>query len=107
MTGAQWLAVVIAGVVTYAVRSSLLVVADRMARLPHRVTTLLRMIPPAALAALVFPAVLRPGGGPVTVVSALVVGAIVAGVVSYRKRSMGLALVAGLVVVTALGPVLG
>lgn len=57
-----WLVIVAGGIVTYVVRAGLLTFAHRARDLPPRVRDGLRMIPPAALAALVVPAVLRPDG---------------------------------------------
>lgn len=107
MTGQQWLVVVLAGALTFAIRASFLVVADRMVDLPPRVTVVLRMIPPAALAALVVPALLRADGSGIDPVSGLMVGAVVAAVVSRWRRNIGLSLAAGLVVVVAVEPLLG
>ena len=107
MTSGQLAVVAVAGLVTFAIRASFLMVADRMVELPARVTTVLRMIPPAALAAIVVPALLRPGGGGYDPVSALMVGAITAAVVSWWKRDIGLSLLVGFVVVLATRPLLG
>ena len=57
-----WVAIVLAGIGTYAMRASFLVFAHRLADVPPSVQRLLRQIPPAALAAIVIPALLRPGG---------------------------------------------
>lgn len=107
MTGAQLTIIVAAGLITYAIRASFIAVADRMVELPPRVTTVLRMIPPAALAALVLPAVLRPDGGAYVPVSGLVAGAIAAAIVSRWKGNVGLSLLVGLAVLIATRPVLG
>ena len=56
-----WVAIVLAGIGTYAMRASFLVFAHRLADVPPSVQRLLRQIPPAALAAIVIPALLRPG----------------------------------------------
>ena len=57
-----WVAIVLAGIGTYAMRASFLVFAHRLADVPPSVQRLLRQIPPAALAAIVIPALLRPEG---------------------------------------------
>lgn len=59
---AAWVTIVAAGLGTYAIRASFLAVADRVAAVPERLRTPLRLIPPAVLAALVAPAVLRAEG---------------------------------------------
>lgn len=107
MTAAQLVAVVLAGLLTYVIRSSFLVFAGRMTALPPTVTAVLRMIPPAALAALVLPGLLRPGGMGYDPLNPIMVGGIVAVVVSIWKHNIGLSLAAGLVVIVAVQPVLG
>ena len=107
MTAFQLLVVVLAGLLTYAIRASFLVVAGRMTALPPVVTTVLRMIPAAALAALVLPGLLRPGAGGFDPVNSIVAGGIVAVLVTRWRRSIGLSLAAGLVVVVATRPFLG
>lgn len=107
MTAAQLLAIVLAGVLTYAIRASFLVFAGRMTTLPPTVTTVLRMIPAAALAALVLPGLLRPDAGGFDPVNSIAAGGIAAVLMSLWKRNIGLSLAVGLVVVVATRPLLG
>lgn len=107
MTAAQFLAIVLAGVLTYAIRASFLVFAGRMTELPTTVTTVLRMIPAAALAALVLPGLLRPDAGAFDPVNSIAAGGIAAVLMSLWKRNIGLSLAVGLVVVLATRPFLG
>ena len=107
MTSVQLLAIVLAGVLTYAIRASFLAVAGRMRELPRTVTTVLRMIPAAALAALVLPGLLRPDAGAFDPVNSITAGGIVAVLVSVWRRNIGLSLAAGLVVVVVTRPLLG
>jgi branched-subunit amino acid transport protein len=58
-----WLTIGLAGLGTYLTRLGFLGVAHRMADPPVAVQRVLRMIPPAALAALILPAFVRPDGG--------------------------------------------
>lgn len=104
-----WLAVVLAGVVTYAVRSVFFLQAGRMTRLPHGVRELLRMIPAAALAALAIPPLLRPGGAatPLTLVSPELFAGVVAGAVAWRTRNLLATIATGIGAVLLLQPVLG
>lgn len=60
--GAVWATVVLAGLGTLAVRASFLMVARRLTTIPPLVRRALRMIPAAALAGLVLPALIRPEG---------------------------------------------
>lgn len=107
MTAAQLLAIVLAGVLTYAIRASFLVFAGRMTELPATVTIVLRMIPAAALAALVLPGLLRPDAGGFDPVNSIAAGGIAAVLMSLWKRNIGLSLAVGLVVVVATRPLLG
>lgn len=55
-----WIVIVAGGLATYAIRGSFLLVAGYMASTPEGLRQAFRMIPPAALAALAAPAILRP-----------------------------------------------
>jgi branched-subunit amino acid transport protein len=90
-----WLTIVLAGAGTYAMRLSFLGVAGRMATLPPYAHRVLRQIPPAALAALVLPALLRPGGELGIWQPHLAAGTL-AGLVCWRTRSTVATLVVGL-----------
>ena len=61
-TARVWVTIVLAGAGTFLARISFLGVAHRMADPPIYLQRILRMIPPAALAALVLPSFVRPGG---------------------------------------------
>lgn len=107
MTAVHVIAIVLAGMLTYAIRASFLVVAGRMTALPPIVTTILRMIPAAALAALVLPGLLRPEAGALDPVNSVAAGGLAAVLVSLWKRNIGLSLAVGLAVVLATQPLLG
>ena len=104
-----WLAVVLAGVVTYTVRVAFFLVAGRMTALPPAVREVLRMIPAAALAALAIPPLLRPDGvgTPLTLVSAELAAGVVAGLVAWRTRNLALTIAVGIGAVLVLEPLLG
>jgi branched-subunit amino acid transport protein len=89
-----WLVIAVGGAVTYATRASLLTLAHRARDLPPRVRDALRMIPPAALAALVAPAVLRPDG-PLLLWHPRPIAALAAAVVAWRTRSVIATLLVG------------
>lgn len=106
MTATAWVAIVLIGIGTFAVRASFLLFADRVAAVPVAVQDALRMVPAAALAALVAPAVLRPDGewdpfGP------RAAAALIALVVAWRTRSALATIVVGLVAVVVLQAALG
>lgn len=96
-----WLAIVAAGAGTYALRASFLVTAHRLTALPPWVHRILRQIPPAALAALVAPAVLRPDGQ-LALLGPRAGAGLLAAVVAWRTRNVALTLVVGLVAVAVL-----
>ena len=107
MTGTDLLVIALAGVLTYGIRVSFLVFAGRMTELPATVTTVLRMIPAAALAALVLPGLVRPDAGAFDPLNSIAVGGVAAVLTSVWKRNIGLSLAVGLVVVLATRPFLG
>ena len=96
-----WTTIVVAGAGTFVMRASFLVVAHRLTTLPPLVHRILRQIPPAALASLVFPALLRPEGTLDLFQPRLAAG-LVAAVVAWRTRNTALTLIVGMAVVLAL-----
>ncbi len=102
MSGTGLVAAVLMGVGTLALRASVLVVAERLGEVPPRVREVLRMIPPAALAALVAPAVMRPHGT-FDLVSPESVAGLLALLVAWRTKSLLATIVVGLVGVVLLG----
>ena len=96
-----WTAIVLAGAGTFAMRASFLVAAERLASVPPLVSRLLRQIPPAALAAIVVPALVRPEGSLDLLHPRLAAGA-VAAVVAWRTRNVALTLLAGMGALLAL-----
>lgn len=96
-----WIAVIFAGIGTYAMRASFLVFAHRLDDVPPKIQRLLRQIPPAALASIVVPALLRPEGHLDLWQPRLLAG-IVAGLVAWRTKNIALTLVVGLGVVMVL-----
>lgn len=96
-----WLAIVLAGVATFAIRASFLVVADRFDGLSRETLELLRMIPAAAIAALVAPAVLRQDGQ-LLVIGPRPLAALLALAIAAWTRSILWTIVVGLVAVTGL-----
>jgi branched-subunit amino acid transport protein len=90
-----WTAIVLTGIGTFAMRASFLAVADRLADVPPSVQRLLRQIPPAALASIVLPALLRPEGT-VDVTHPRLAAGLVAAVVAWRTRNVALTLTVGM-----------
>lgn len=100
MTSA-WVAIGLAAVGTFAMRAGFLVAAHRLAEVPAPVQRVLRQIPPAALASIVMPALLRPQGDLDLWQPELAAG-IVAALVIWRTRSTALTLIIGMAVVVGL-----
>lgn len=100
-TQALWVTIVAAGLGTFAIRLSFLGVAHRIADPPVGVQRVLRMIPPAALAALVLPAFVRPEGA-VDLTQPRLVAGLVATVVAFWSRNVLVTLVVGMAVLIAL-----
>lgn len=96
-----WLAIMLSGAGTYAMRASFIALAHRMAEVPPGVQRLLRQIPPAALASIVVPALVRPEGSFDLLQPRLAAG-LVAAAVAWRTRNVAVTLVVGMVVVVAL-----
>lgn len=95
------MAIVAAGAGTFAMRASFLAAARRLASVPPGVQRVLRQIPPAALASIVVPALVRPEGD-LGVFHAELAAGTVAGLVGWRTRSTTLTLVVGMVVLVVL-----
>lgn len=96
-----WVAIVLTGIGTFAMRASFLAVADRLADVPPSIQRLLRQIPPAALAAIVLPALLRPEGT-VDVTHPRLAAGLLAALVAWRTRNVALTLTVGMGVVMLL-----
>lgn len=97
-----WLVIAAVGVGTYAIRASFLLVAHRFTGLSETTRAVLRMIPAAALSALVAPALLRPDGAFDPLSPELLAG-VVALVVAAWSRSILATIAVGLAGVVAFG----
>lgn len=92
-----WVTILVAGVGTYLLRASFLAFADRLVDLPPLVERVLRQIPPAVLAALVVPQLVRPEGSLDLWQPELLAG-VLAAIVSWKTRNIAATLVTGMVV---------
>ena len=100
-TARVWVTIVLAGAGTFLARISFLGVAHRMADPPIYLQRVLRMIPPAALAALVLPSFVRPGGTFDLTQPRLVAG-LVATAVAFWSKSVLVTLAVGMTVLIIL-----
>lgn len=96
-----WTVIVLAGLGTFAMRASFIAFAHRLATVPPWVQRLLRQIPPAALASLVVPALVRHGGTLDLTQPRFAAGA-VATLVAWRTGSVALTLIVGMATVVIL-----
>jgi branched-subunit amino acid transport protein len=96
-----WTTILLAGVATFAMRASFIAAADRFATVPPWGQRILRQIPPAALASLVIPAMVRPEGD-LDLTHPRFYAGMVAAFVAWRTRSVAATLVAGMGVVALL-----
>lgn len=103
---AAWTVIVAGAAGTFLLRASSLLLAERFRGIPEGAREALRMVPAAALAALVAPAVLRPGGT-LTLVGPRPVAALLALLVAWRTRNVLATIVTGLVAVVIAETLLG
>jgi len=96
-----WVAIVLSGAGTFAMRASFLAAASHLAVVPPFAQRVLRQIPPAALASIVAPALARPQGHLDFFQPRLAAG-LLAAVVAWRTRNVALTLAAGLIGLVAL-----
>lgn len=96
-----WIAIALSGAGTFGMRASFLAFADRLATVPPPVQRILRQIPPAALASIVVPALLRHGGHFGIWQPRLAAG-LLAAAIAWRTRNIAITLVAGMVMLMVL-----
>lgn len=96
-----WSVILVSGAGTYAMRASFLAAAHRLAEVPPRIARVLRQIPPAALAAIILPAIVRPEGH-LDLLQPRVLAGLVAALVAWRTRNVGLTLLVGMAALVGL-----
>ena len=96
-----WATILLAGAGTYAMRASFIAAADRLVSVPPWAQRILRQIPPAALASIVLPALMRPEGD-LDLTHPRFVAGVVAALVAWRTNSVVATLVVGMGVVVLL-----
>ncbi|AXH96669.1 AzlD domain-containing protein [Ornithinimicrobium avium] len=93
-----WTVIILTAVLGFLLRAPFILMAERMAQLPAGFQQFLQMIPPAAFAALVAPAVLRPGAA-WSGLSPEVLAATLAALVAWRTRSITWTILSGMAAV--------
>jgi branched-subunit amino acid transport protein len=96
-----WATILLAGAGTFAMRASFIAAADRIGHVPPWAHRVLRQIPPAALASLILPALVRPEGE-LDLTHPRFVAGIVAGVVAWRTNNVLATLAVGMGLVVLL-----
>ena len=95
------------GIITYAIRLSLILLLGRL-NVPPLVQRGLRFVPPAVLSALIFPELLLPGGTPVfSFWNPRLLAGVLAGVVAWKSKNALLAITVGMVALWVLQAMLG
>jgi len=90
------------GVVTYAIRLSLILLLGRL-KVPPLVQLALRFLPPAVLSALIVPELLLPGGTLMfSLGNARLLAGVLAGLVAWQSKNVLLAIAVGMVALWAL-----
>jgi branched-subunit amino acid transport protein len=90
-----WVAIIAIGLLTFAIRVSFIALFGKLEAIPPRVKTLLRYVPAAVLAGLVFPAFVTVGASGSPEVDKLLAG-LAAGTVAWRTENVLATLVAGM-----------
>ena len=96
-----WATILIAGAGTFAMRASFIAAADRLVDVPPWAQRILRQIPPAALASLVVPALVRPEGE-LDLTHPRCIAGIAAAVVAWRTNNVLATLAVGMGLVVLL-----
>lgn len=96
-----WATILLAGVGTFAMRASFIAAADRLATVPPWAQRLLRQIPPAALASLVLPALMR-AEGELDLTHPRFIAGTAAALVAWRTKSIVATLTVGMGLVVLL-----
>lgn len=97
-----WLIILAGGALTYLTRLSFILLADRR-EFPHWFLRLLRYVPPAVLAAIIFPELLLPGGRlELSPGNLRLLAGLAAALVAWRTRSALLTIATGMAVLVLL-----
>ena len=90
-----WATILLAGAGTFAMRASFIAAADRLVDVPSWAQRILRQIPPAALASIVLPALVRPEGE-IDLTHPRFIAGTVAALVAWRTNNVVATLLVGM-----------
>ena len=96
-----WITILLAGAGTFAMRASFIAAANRLVDVPPWAQRILRQIPPAALASIVLPALVRPEGD-LDLTHPRFVAGVIAALVAWWTNSVVATLVVGMSLVMLL-----
>ena len=92
-----WLIIIGMGIVTYAIRLSLIVLLGRI-NVPPTMQRALRFVPPAVFSAIIFPEVLRPSGAlDISLGNNRLIAGVLAAGVAWRTKNVFLSIAVGMV----------
>jgi branched-subunit amino acid transport protein len=101
-----WLLLISMGLVTYAIRLSLIVLIGRV-DVPPLIQRALRFVPPAVLSAIIFPELLRPGGTlDLSLGNVRLLAGVLAALVAWRTKNVLLTIGVGMVALWVLQAVI-
>ncbi len=106
-TATLWLTLIAGGLITYAIRLSLILTWGRVT-LPPTLQRGLRFVPPSVLSAIIFPEILRHGGAlNLSIGNLRLLAGVVAALVAWRTRNALLTIAAGMAALWGFQAVLG
>lgn len=104
---ALWLTIIVAGLITFALRLSLVGAIGKIT-LPTLLVRGLRFVPPAVLTAIIMPELVLPGGQlDFSLGNPRLLAGVLAALVAWVSKSVVLTVVAGMVALWLLTPLLG
>ncbi len=92
-----WIIIILAGIITYAMRLSFIVLADRL-RLSAKFRMTLELVPIAALTAIIVPGLIVTANGTVTPLNARAIAGAGAVLIAWRTKNTLLTIAAGMII---------
>lgn len=102
-----WLVIIAMGVVTYALRLSLIGALGRL-EVPPFFSRTLRFVPPAVLSAIILPELLRPGGAlNLSPLNARLLAGVLAALIAWRTKNVVVTIAVGMAALWIMQKVIG